>query len=449
MNIPDELTYVPAPTPTPVVVKRQAFELRNPKSDVNIPNNLVFDFRINQRTFVDLKSFYLKMDMIINNTIRRTEFQNGQQRVNLMNLFDEIILRNEAGVVIERLDTANVIAEIYKILFSNAEYDRSFATSYSNTYNIEADQFTQSSLLGTIPVFTFHLPILKILGFFQTGKIIRPSTFGGLHLEFRMVGKPEILFQTVLAEDDATYADNMDSSVNFQNISLFYDECIVDSSYEQFYNQNFDTRGFRLDIETVDHTSQTLTSDLNADTVTRLGFEVSNARALVSVLRPSSHTQKSRTPSNRFIPPKESNYSYQYVNQGGRFPLVPVTTHAQNLQEVYKFKRSTGTLSQSTHYHRQTQSHFNPLRIATVNPQTGSYLMFAHLERLLNSRFTGIPLDSNTLVLEMKLGANMETVANTMDIYKEVATTDTFLLDSYCLYTASVYVMNGQVSVSK
>ena len=536
MNVPEEFTYVPSVPPTPVVVKRQAFELRNSLETIDTKNTN-FDFRINQRTFVDLKSFYLSFDLHLTlDTLTPKTFANFKSRFNVdgLHIFREIVLRNEAGTVIERLQEVGVLSEIYKNLFASPDHLDTHGELFDSSSNnisrnhglvttnglydsvelvnehVSYDHFRTSSLYawkstGAGNVYrTYHCPVLKLLGFFQTGKVVRPSTFGGLTIEFILHND---VYQAVQLENigNKISAQSMVSQAtdfSLKNVRLNFDECIVDSAYEQYYNDNYDTRGFRLDIETVDYTSSQVAGNtsLMSQRVIKIPFSVSNARALATVVRPQGVMASKGYRNTTFLPPSLSeSWRYQYVNMGGRYPLVPVESFTSNIQEVNKFKRQTQTLTQDTMYtlsnitrpfsirggmtNTSTQSvNGNTIPAGVVYPlQIGSggrFMMFAHLERVLNSRYTGIPLDANSLVLEVKMG-NALTDPNFRDIafksdLDELEETDItggdatnhpttfqsifntqyqnnsgYQLDSYVLYTSSVYVMNGQISVTK
>ena len=532
MNVPEEFTYVPAVPPTPVVVKRQAFELRNSLDTIDTTNTH-FEFRINQRTFVDLKSFYLNFDLRLHilstdaavQAVFAAKFANFRNRLNIdgFHLFKEIVLRNESGTVIERLQEVGVLSEIYKSLFATPSYldthgqvFDSSSTGISHNYGyVKSDGTTSNAITSAYPSVsagsdclsawnwdgahilskTYHCPVLKLLGFFQTGKVIRPSTFGGLAIEFILHSNFYEAIQLDNLAGGAKVADMQAEAQKIEkfslsNVRLNFDECIVDSAYEQYYNDNYDTRGFRLDIETVDYTSSQLPTNtaMQSLRVLKIPFSVSNARALTSVIRPQSVMTTKGYRNTTFLPPSLTKpWRYQYVNMGGRYPLVPVESFTSNVQEVNKFKRHTQTLTQDTMYTLSNITRPFSIRggvdttAATGFPKSiyplqrgsgGRFMLFAHLERVLNSRYTGIPLDANSLVLEVIMGNEMtdqnyydvpfdadlglHTVATfnnnqaNFDTYRKVSYENSgYQVDSFVLYTSSVYVMNGQISVTK
>lgn len=524
MNVPEEFTYVPAVPPTPIVVKRQAFELRNSKDSISMTGDNSFEFRINQRTFVDLKSFYLSFQLHLHFSTNQAEkVANKRNRLSAdgYHLFREIILRNEAGTVIERIEEAGVLAEIYKNLFASPSHLNthgqvcdSSSNNVSNLYGLIKSDNTLVSNLSHQDAYvtdndkvlsqfvypsngmhawrtnsdenemytTYHCSILKLLGFFQTGKVIRPSTFGGLTLEFKLHTSPYEVLQLDNLNVTNSITPNFYMRTNAQSLTnislsavkLIFDECIVDSAYEQYYNDNYDTRGFRLDIETVDHTSVTYNeyNAMQSLRVIKIPFSVSNARALTTVVRPSGVTSTYGYRNTTFLPPSlTKNWRYQFVNMGGRYPLVPIESFVSNIQEVNKFKRQTQTLTQDTMYTLNNIRHPFSVRPGSNDgvfsyPQQfgvgGRFMFFAHLERVLNSRYTGIPLDSNSLVLELDMGMtladaeyndvpiNNDGTLETNSVYTNVLYKNSgVVLDSYVLYTSSVYVMNGQISVTK
>ena len=528
MNVPEEFTYIPPVPPTPVVVKRQTFELRNSKTDVNMTGMRTFEFRINQRTFVDLKSFYLTFDLnlVFNHDTLQSAATGTDTAENFLqdiathsfrlcadgnHLFREIVLRNESGTVIERIEDVSVLNEIYKSLFASPDHlDTHGQINDSSSTNISSLQGYQKN--GNISAFDrrlyanptqlttynypqkvvspwkqnfdaatktaelsrkYHCSVLKLLGFFQTGKVVRPSTFGGLTIEFKMYEDP---YQVLQLNNIQGYQDAF-TDIRLEDMRLIFDECIVDSAYEQYYNDNYDTRGFRLDIETVDYTSQTFEGNTALQTlrVLKIPFSVSNARALATVIRPGNVSKSSEYRNTTFLPPSlvEGSWRYQYVNMGGRYPLVPVDSFSSNIQEVNKFKRQTQTLTQDTMY---TLANVTMPFHATSGTYTGAvneyrnvglgtggrFMCFAHLERVLNSRYTGIPLDSNSLVLEVQYGNSLDNAAYNIQYLNAVGGNaglnheaegwqgaNSYNISSYVLYTSSVYVMNGQVSVTK
>lgn len=478
MNIPGALNFVAPSVPTPVIQRRSLFKLRNTATNVGTDQNNRIDFRLNTRSFVDLNTFQLRM------SVERQGHIVSEIPFNGYHVFDEITLRNESGTIIERLDDASTIAQIMLNLYATPEYLKASGQFQGCPYT---DALSLSDSDGTIISearggmrnlkTTYEIPVLKLLGFFRTGKIIRPSTFGGLHLQFRIApytqqhrGGTKVIAVGNIGEFDAT-------KYSFSDIDLFYDEVMVTEAYEDFYNQNFDTRGFRLDIQTFDHVSNVINGGNTSDHVLRLPFSVTNATALMTVIRNSTAKTDASRNYFGFLPPdckttsvdgtltggntayltahetgNAYNFNYQYVNEGQRYPQVRVENIERAYHETQKIVHATTSLRRSSlidyknfalngeyvsGYNSSTDAR-PEVNAAESNPlvNEGTFMASVCLQRVLGSAFSGVSLDSNTCSLEIK--SNID-----------VATGNTLILDTFCHYTASIYVLNGQVSVSK
>jgi hypothetical protein len=472
MNIPGALNFVAPSVPTPVIQRRSLFKLRNTATNVGTDQNNRIDFRLNTRSFVDLNTFQLRM------SVEREGHIPSEVPFNAYHVFDEITLRNEAGTIIERLDDASTIAQIMLNLHATPEYLRdagafqgcptedglSLVGTGTNVSTFSTARGGMKSLKTA-----YEIPVMKLLGFFRTGKIIRPSTFGGLHLQFRIAS-----YAQMHRGGTKTVGNVEATKYSFSDIDLFYDEVMVTEAYEDFYNQNFDTRGFRLDIQTFDHVSNVINGDNTSDHVLRLPFSVTNATALITVIRNSATKIAATRNYFGFLPPDcEStsdgatigagaymvphdtasayDFNYQYVNEGQRYPQVRVENIERAYHEVQKMVNATTSLRRSSlidyknfALHGEFVSNVNAITARTdvqaveVPPilYEGKFMASACLQRVLGSAFSGVPLDSNTCSLEIK--SNIK-----------VAADNNLILDTFCHYTASIYVLNGQVSVSK
>jgi len=431
MSVPAELSYNTPTYPTPVVLKRSVFRMRNSATDVGISNgslNNRIEYRINTRTFIDLKTMMFRVKITPSNTVTK------EGLLSMYNIFDEITLRNESGTIIERLDDAATIAQILLNLYASNDHLDTVGSFSNATYNRKVNPIKE----GTY----YSLPLFRLLGFFRTGKIIRPSTFGGLYLQLRLATQTQ-----VVSADKAADPNPNEETYSFSEMDLFFDECLVDQSYEEYYNTNYDTRGFRLDINTFDHVNVTLNDTRNtSERVVRLPFSVTNCLALISVLRRVDSKTSSVNNYRTFIPPTE-NFHYQYVNEGQRYPQVRVENHERAYEEVLKLTRSNrGFVSQNL-INRHNFTTLLPYE-GDSNGQVSTFMFIAHLEKMLGSNYTGIPLDSNSCALEIQ-----SNVINALDannaVLNEGVGVGSLMIDAFAYYISSVYVMNGQVTVSK
>lgn len=427
-SIPASLNYVAPTVPDSVVQRRNLFKLRNTASEIKTDGNTRIDFRLNSRSFVDLSTFMLRAEI---------KASAADQKLNSWLLFDEITVRNEAGTIIERLDDANTIAQIFTLMHVSPYYRESNGT-------FQGLQAGGKSVINTS--FTvFEIPVLKLLGFFRTGKIVRPSTFGGLHIQLRLADSRKSLIS-----DEANIV-----TLELENVDLFYDEVMVTEAYEDYYNNNFDTRGFRMDIITFDHVTHNSNSKENtSERVIRLPFSVSNALALITVVRPDDIASNHLSSLQHFMsPPVGSNFHYQYTNEGQRYPQVRVENHERAYQEFTKCNRTYNNYQKN---HLVTSSNFTITELFGVDAAStnkylnglGTFMMIAHLERVLGDVYSGVSLDSNTCSLEVQTNIDTTTAGKggTTDSSAEGRN---LVFDSFVYYTASVYVLNGQVSVSK
>lgn len=428
--IPASLDYVAPTVPDSVVQRRNLFKLRNTATTISSTGNNRIDFRLNSRSFVDLNTFMLRAQI---------QVTTDNTPVNAWLLFDEITLRNEAGTIIERLDDAGTIAQIFTLLHVSDHYRGTNGTFSGLQDNATAIPAATDTL--------FEIPVLKLLGFFRTGKIVRPSTFGGLHIQLRLApGKKSVVS---IGTGNAV----VDQVVTLKDVDLFYDEVMVTEAYEDYYNQNFDTRGFRMDIITFDHITHETSQQTNTtERVIRLPFSVSNALALMTVVRPSNYSTNNKSPMQHFMsPPPNTAFHYQYTNEGQRYPQVRVENHERAFQEITKCNRTYNNYQKSFGI---TRTNFTITELAVGSAAlnkselNGTFIMTAHLERVLGDVYSGVSLDSNTCSLEVQ--TNIDTTTNDKGGTANTTSKDQNLtFDSFVYYTSSVYVLNGQVTVSK
>lgn len=448
-SIPASLNYVAPTVPDSVVQRRNLFKLRNTASEISTDGNTRIDFRLNSRSFVDLSTFMLRAEI---------QASVANQTLNSWLLFDEITVRNEAGTIIERLDDANTIAQIFTLMHVSNQY----RTTNGTFQGLQTGGKAVDNTTFTV----FEIPVLKLLGFFRTGKIVRPSTFGGLHIQLRLADSRKSVIST---ETTAV-------KLTLKNVDLFYDEVMVTEAYEDYYNNNFDTRGFRMDIITFDHVTHNSNSKQNtSERVIRLPFSVSNALALITVVRPDNITSDHLSSLQHFMsPPEGETFHYQYTNEGQRYPQVRVENHERAYQEFTKCNRTYNnyqkdhvvdlfnfTTTELSNISATSTNNYSSSNSTSNDGQVGTFMMIAHLERVLGDVYSGVSLDSNTCSLEVQ--TNLDTTAagkggtaNSNDASGNPiigsgsqAKDKNLVFDSFVYYTSSVYVLNGQVSVSK
>lgn len=436
MSVPAELSYNTPSYPTPVVLKRSVFRMRNSATDVGIStngslNNRI-EYRINTRTFIDLKTMMFRVKITAGGPVANDGL------FSMYNIFDEITLRNESGTIIERLDDAATIAQILLNLYASKDHLNTVGSFSNASYGQMGNPAEATAATDTY----YSLPLFRLLGFFRTGKIIRPSTFGGLYLQLRLGTQAQVVSRNVVGGGTAAPAD---VNYTFSEMDLFFDECLVDQSYEEYYNTNYDTRGFRLDINTFDHVNVSLNTGGNtSERVVRLPFSVTNCLALISVMRRQDAKTSSANNYRAFIPPT-ANFHYQYVNEGQRYPQVRVENYERAYEEVLKLTRTNrGFVSQNL----INKSNFSTLKAYEGSVPTGevsTFMYIAHLEKMLGSNYTGVSLDSNSCALEVQ--SNVAAYApNSAGVGEGV---ENLMIDAFAYYISSVYVMNGQVTVSK
>lgn len=454
--LPEELTYKPEPQPESVVAERHETWLQSPVPTYS-PNGVgTIRFQLNTSNFVDLASINMTSKIFVKKlkasdaTAQATFAASNNLQIDVndtYSIFSSISLATGNGTVIEQLDDVVALAQIVKSLSFSNEYLESsgsfFNGSKSNKTGYSYNTDTGTDAVPNSEDLAWEVPVLKLLGFLNCGKIIRPSTFGGL--VFNLTLAPNAQCWTVPVS--TTGHPNCSFEMNLYETRLYYDEIIPTDSYRAWYNQNYETKGFRIMIDTYSHTSSTENGTVSK--MVRIPISVKRCKALISVLRPTEATtnEASLEPAQRFLCSGKNGFRYQYTSNGTRYPPAPITSYARAHTECMKICAAThdGQRGHSCNL-RDFSNNFSTGTTNNTDPvrTQGAFMMGLSLEKLGAEADTGTLLDPSTTSLEFSMDGPSNDKTWVLNNGLEHSN---FLVSTFALHASAITVMDGRVVV--
>ena len=450
--VPPEFEYEMPPSPEPVVVSRSEAYLTTPSDSYDTESNKILRFELTGTQMVDLSSIRMYADV---------QYQKGSTAqdalaardyvVSNMGLFQSIELTTLSGTIIERIDDANLLAVIMSHLcFSEAWSETS--GSYSNS---QKDIALHKTAAGR-----FEINAHKLLGFLHTGKFIMPSLMGGgLRITFTLADAKKLIVLD-------TASDKL--KLTLSNVKLHYDACIMSQRYQEWFNRQYATQGFRIIWDSYQGHTQSSIKLSATPTIQQFPIQVTAKRckALVMVVRKTADTTPDpatpQTYSGAFLSSGFEGGSYQLDVAGVRYPPTAIDSYARAHEEAVKVCYSNNDVqteniplsrfskdwaydypSDTSVVTEVTQNTTDKVVAVTnstlkyvtdpLSRRQGQFIMCLDFEKYNSSGESGIVISPNSARVSLAL--------------KKAGDKDDYELASYLVRSQSLTVVGGQVVV--
>jgi hypothetical protein len=336
--------------------------------------------------------------------------------VSLMSLFSDIVI-SCGSKVIEEIHNGVNLGRFLELTSCSDSYLDSTG-SFENAQSNPASRTSFVSISGR----QWRIPALKMSGFLNCGKMIKPSDFGGITIACTLAPTTQ-LFSVRNAADSI--------ALTLSSVQLFYDTCIVSQAYSAFYNEAYLSRGLRLTYDT--WTSSVATTNVLATTLS-IPFNVScrRAKAVVSVIRDT--TQNSALyPYDAFVSNNITSYTYEL--NGTRYPQSSVSGYPRIFEQLQKFNYSKMDCQRSTLSLAQFSTDLAvPTTLAAINNlKNGKCALVYDLEKYGSTSESGVMLTPGTCSLILTTTSGVTAAAVTTFVH----------------YSKALVLLNGQIETTQ
>ena len=420
--VPPEFEYEMPPSPEPVVVSRSEAYLTTPAATYDTDTNNILRFEITGSQMLDLSSVrmyanlkYEKKAVVAGATYGALDPKD--EVVSNMGLFQSIELTTLSGVVIERIDDANLLAVIMSHLCFGEKWSETTGSFSNSQKSLAAHQTTQEIRL--------EINAHKLLGFFHTGKFVMPSVLGGgLRLTFTLADARKLV---VLNAATGTVR------LSLSNVKLHYDLCTMSQRYQEWFNRQYATKGFRIIWDSYQgHTQHTFTPNGSLQQFP-LQITAKRCKAMVMAVRPASDTTPAVYDPRKYSGALSSagfvGGSYQIDVGGVRYPPTPIDSYPRAHEEAIKVCYSNNDVQTENISYDAFTTNFGKTAGADSDNK-GRFLMCLDFEKYNSSGESGIVIAPNSTRLSIQFSGGIESE-----------------LSAYLVRSQSLTVVGGQVVV--
>lgn len=419
--VPPELEYEMPPQPEPVVVSRSEAYLTTPSTSYDTDSNKILRFSITGDQMLDLSSIRIYADMDYKKGGNALDGAKDFVADNL-GLFESIEIATASGVVIERIDDANLLSVIMSHLCFGEDWSNTTG-SYSNS---------QKALMARTIGGRFEINALRLCGFLHSGKFVQPSILGG-GIVFTLTlasGNKLVTQKTVLDSNGNVVSAYAAPKLTLTNVKMHYDLCIMSQRYQEWYYRQYATKGFRIVWDSYQgHTTNTVALPANEVQVP-IQVTAKRCKAIVMVLRKDADVNPTGLDQypGAFLSTGFVNGRYQLDVAGVRYPPSAIDSYARAHTEAVKVCYSNGDVqTENIPLHRFAQD-WASTNVSTT--RQGQFLMCLDFEKYNSSGESGIVIAPNAARFSMTFGGTGST---------ELAT--------YLVRSQSLTVVGGQVVV--
>ena len=431
--VPPEFEYEMPPSPEPVVVSRSEAYLTTPSPSYNTDDNNILRFELTGTQMLDLSSIRMYADLLYQKKTGTTwgALDAKDEVVSNMALFQSIELSTLSGTIIERVDDANLLAVIMSHLCFGERWAETTG-SYSNSQKSLKDHRKPGTGIR------LEINAHKLLGFFHTGKFVMPSILGGgLRITFTLATARKLI---VLAT-----ANPADVKLTLSNVKIHYDLCIMSQRYQEWFNRQYATKGFRIIWDSYQgHTTHTFTPSPSGAVPSLQQFPLQitakRCKALVMALRTKPTPSDIREYSGALLSEGFAQGSYQLDVAGVRYPPTAIDSYPRAHEEAIKVCYSNNDVQTENIDYDKFTTDFGKAAATTAvaggfdSDDKGRFLMCLDFEKYNSSGESGIVIAPNAARLSIAFN-NKANVSDTAE------------LSAYLVRSQSLTVVGGQVVV--
>lgn len=460
--IPDELTYESSPQPEPVVMIRSETFLVAP-ADATSSSSSVIRFHITGNQMLDLASLRLYANVAWKRSAGgATIFPNPTA-----GLFSTLEIAAGSGVVIERLEDCVALQQLvsnlsYSAIYANhagsftgnsfqaveRTYDYGIpATADTNNNNVPTQASVATIMADTTQNSQFpighpmEIGVLKLSGFLHSGKFINPNAFGGLVITLTMAPATQVAY---------VYPATASCDCRLSNIKLYYDMCTMTPAYQEWFDQQYMRKGFRVVFDSYMARHKFTPTGPGVYQIPLSGRRV---KGCMAVIRDKAHATTAggtdneagwRNASTNFLAIPQPNYSIEISGQ--RFPPSAIDSIQRAHNETLKLCYASHDVQRcAISYYEFTKSILasGVYIAATTNPlyagtTAGKFVMCVDFEKYTSSGESGVSIPPSGFSLSFGASGLVTEGAAPVDPRDQDLTV-------YLIRSQAVSVFSGQV----